>query len=103
MNRRKFKMFVMMFMLFSVSLAAFPQIALSEGGGKDEAPIVHKISTQGLNDFNKWWVDMYNDHRILYALCVTGIMLSLGVIIGFGTDLILKLFGFKTTKIVHHE
>ena len=96
-------MFVIMYMLFCISLVSIPQIAFSEGGGKDESALTHKISTQGLSIFNKWWADMYNDQRIVYALCVTGIMLCLGVIIGFGTDYILKLFGFKTTKIAHHE
>jgi hypothetical protein len=103
MNRKKLRRLFLLLLLASVTIVFIPMISFSEGGGGTDAALTHKISTEGLSSFNKWWVDMYNDDRVLYSLCVTGIMLCLGVIIGFGTDYILRLFGFKTTKIAHHE
>ncbi|MBM2815248.1 MAG: hypothetical protein HW421_2010 [Ignavibacteria bacterium] len=103
MKKKLVRLLLMLLFIFCLSIFINPQDVISGGGGGKEPEIIIKISTAGLSEFNKWWVDLYNDHRLLYALAVTGTMLSLGVIIGFGTDLILSLFGFKTTRIAHHE
>jgi len=103
MNRKFINGFILLIILFSIGTCIIPQTAYCEGGGKDATMITKKIPSEGLGSFNKWWVDMYNEYRVAYALCATGLMMMLGITVGFGTDLILKMFGFKTTKIIHHE
>jgi hypothetical protein len=86
----------------SFHLFIIPTITLSKSGEFDVTNL-KEISNEGLNPFNQWWVDMYNDDRFLFAVCVTLIMMGIGMTIGFSTDFILRLFGIKTSKIVHHE
>ena len=75
----------------------------SEIGGKQEAAISKRIDTKDLSGVNLWIAEMYNDDRILYAVVVTLVMATLGSIMAFGTDLILKYFGMNVSKISHSE
>jgi len=72
-------------------------------GGKEEAALKLVIETRDLTGVNLWIAEMYNNDRTLYAIVVTLVMASLGSIMAFGTDLILKKFGMNVTRISHHE
>ncbi len=75
----------------------------SEMGGKEESPLNMVIDTKDLTGVNLWIAELYNDDKTLYAIVVTLVMASLGSIMAFGTDLILKRFGMNVTRISHHE
>ncbi len=74
-----------------------------EMGGKEEPELNVKIDTKDLSGVNLWIVDLYNNDRVLYAIVVTLVMATLGSVMAFGTDLILKYFGMSVTKISHQE
>ncbi len=74
-----------------------------EIGGKEQAELNIIVDTKDLTGVNLWIVEMYNNDRTLYAIVVTLVMASLGSIMAFGTDLILKRFGMNVTRISHHE
>lgn len=74
-----------------------------EGGGKQEAALTKKIDTRDLSGINLWIAELYNNDRVLYAVIVTLVMASLGSIMAFGTDLVLKYFGMNVSRISHSE
>lgn len=77
--------------------------ASGEMGGKEEKSLNVVIDTKNLSGVNLWIVDMYNNDRVLYAVVVTLVMATLGSVLAFGTDLILKYFGMSVSKISHNE
>ena len=74
-----------------------------EIGGKEQSALNLVIDTKDLTGINLWIAEMYNNDRTLYAIVVTLVMATLGSIMAFGTDLILKRFGMNVTRISHHE
>ena len=103
MKRKIFKKLLMLLIFATTCLSAFPSTAICKDGKSEDSPLAQKVSTIGLSPFYKWWVDLYNEDRLVYALYATLVMAFLGITIGFGTDGVLRLIGFKTTKITHHE
>ena len=77
--------------------------AYSEVGGKQETAISKKIDTKDLSGINLWIANLYNNDRILYAVVVTLVMATLGSVMAFGTDRVLKYFGMNVSKISHSE
>jgi len=72
-------------------------------GGKEEKALNVVIDTKDLSGVNLWIAETYNNDRLLYAIVVTLVMATLGSIMAFGTDLVLKYFGMTVTKISHSE
>jgi hypothetical protein len=89
-------------LIISYALSTISEIYASEAGGKDEALNI-TIDTKDLSGINLWIVETYNNDRMLYAVIVTLVMATLGSVLAFGTDLILKYFGMGVTKISHSE
>ena len=77
--------------------------ATLQHGGKQEAALNKKIETKDLSGINLWIAETYNNDRLLYAIVVTLVMATLGSVMAFGTDLVLKYFGMNVSKISHHE
>jgi hypothetical protein len=90
------------FLIFTCALSIGSKTYASETGGKDE-PLNITIDTKDLTGINLWIVEMYNNDRILYAIVVTLVMATLGSIMAFGTDLVLKYFGMSVSRISHSE
>lgn len=65
-----------------------PKVALAdeEEGGK----LDHVVSREGKSSFGLFLADLYNEHRTLYALVVTGTMALLGSTVASFIDFILK-------------
>jgi hypothetical protein len=74
-----------------------------EISSKQETAISKKIDTKDLSGVNLWIADLYNNDRVLYAVVVTLVMATLGSILAFGTDLVLKHFGMSVSRISHSE
>jgi hypothetical protein len=77
--------------------------ASGEVGGKEQAVLNVVIDTKDLTGVNLWIAEMYNNDRTLYAIVVTLVMATMGSVMAFGTDLVLKRFGMNVTRISHHE
>ena len=77
--------------------------ANGESGGKQETELSKKIDTKDLSGISLWITELYNNDRVLYAVVVTLVMASLGSIMAFGADLVLKYFGMNVSKISHSE
>lgn len=96
------------FMIFLISLnisCVFTSGNVYGGdiGGKEETALNIVIDTKDLTGINLWIAELYNNDRTLYAIVVTLVMATLGSIMAFGTDLVLKRFGMNVTRISHHE
>ena len=72
-------------------------------GVEKEGLLKMHVDTSNLEGIRLWLTNLYNDNRFLFALVVTVTMASVGVIIAFVTDFILKLVGLDVGKIEHHE
>ncbi len=66
-------------------------------------PLDKKIALEKLSGLNLIVARLYNDNLILYALACTVLMAVVGVVIAFGTDLLLKAIGMDVSKIEHKE
>jgi len=77
--------------------------AYAGGGGGNEAELTEKVSTEGLDGFNLWLVNLYNDSRLLLALVTVACMGIVGITIAYITEIILKMFGLQVSKIDHQE
>ena len=86
-----------------VSFVYINSYAASETGGKDQTSLNITIDTKDLSGINLWIAELYNNDRILYAIVVTLVMASLGSVMAFGTDLVLKYFGINVSRISHNE
>ena len=82
---------------------AYNNTYASEGGGKAEPALNKVIDTKNLTGINLWIAETYNNDRVLYAIIVTLVMATLGSIMAFGTDLVLKYFGMSVSRISHTE
>jgi len=87
--------------LFLFFLSVLPLMA--GGGHGDEGELTQKVSTEGLEGFNLWFVNLYNDDRLIFALVTLVIMGLVGITIAFVTEFFLKMFGLEVSKIEHKE
>lgn len=70
-----------------------------EGGSISESiPLPADVS-----GISAWIINLYNSNKVLFALCVTVTMAIVGLILATVTELILRMFGLKVSKISHHE
>ncbi len=99
----KKKIFVLLLFCFILACAYSNTYASEGAGGKQEVAINKTIDTKDLSGVNLWIAKLYNEDRIMYAVVVTLVMATLGSVMAFGTDLILKRFGMTVSKISHNE
>jgi hypothetical protein len=97
------KIITLILFCFLITCIYSNSYAGGEIGGKQETAISKKIDTKDLSGINLWIAELYNNDRILYAVIVTLVMATLGSIMAFGTDLVLKYFGMNVSKISHSE
>jgi hypothetical protein len=85
-------------------LGLLPSLAAAGGEGLEVPEAVNKkVPLEGLSGINLWVSQLYNDNLWLYAVICTVAMGIVGVVIAFGTDLILKTLGMEVHKIEHKE
>lgn len=94
--------------LYAVLLAlvfqAIPWLVYAGGEGLDvPESLDNKVSLEGLAGIRLFFAKTYNENLWLYALYCTVLMAVVGVVIAFGTDLILKAMGLEVEKIEHKE
>jgi hypothetical protein len=74
-----------------------PVTVFAGGHGEDEQ-VAQVISTEGKSGVSLFLIDLYNDHRMLYALLVTAVMAVLGMVVATGTEIVLRTVGLKTGR-----
>jgi ABC-type phosphate/phosphonate transport system permease subunit len=85
------------FLLVAICFFNAPRIAYAdehEAGGK----LDHTISTADKSGLSLFLAELYNDHRLLYALVVTATMAFLGMVVALVTDFTLKLIGLRKAR-----
>lgn len=75
-----------------VIVACCPAV-LAGGGHGENVAISETVDTAGKSGVGLFLANLYNDHRLLYALLVTGTMAVLGMIVAQVADLILRVIG----------
>ncbi len=50
-----------------------------------------------------WFAEVYNESFVLYGLLVVAVMVTMGVVLGFGFDKAMGLLGLDLGKLSHHE
>ena len=75
-------------------IVLLPVLVFAGGHGEDEE-IAQVISTEGKTGVSLFLINLYNDHRLLYALLVTATMAFLGMVVGQVTEMILRAFGIR--------
>jgi hypothetical protein len=63
----------------------------------------HRVSTEGLSGISLILVNLYNDHRLIYAIVTTISMAIFGGLIALSVDFILARFGLTVSKMEHRE
>ncbi len=95
---------LMIFLIFCLIYTGIHNYTYAnEVGGKQETALNNQVETKNLSGVDLIIVKLYNNDRILYAIVVTLVMATLGSIMAFGTDLVLKFFGMSVSKISHNE
>ncbi len=80
-----------------------PGLALA-GGGKPATKVYNVADTRDMNSgLSKWIADAYNGNLWVFGLLVVVVMASMGLILGFSMDRLLKLLGINLGKLDHHE
>lgn len=79
-----------------------PMAALASGGEPATA-LEHHVDTKALTGTNLLLANLYNDHRLLYALVTTVAMAFFGIAIAFVVDGLLVRLGLKVSKVEHRE
>jgi hypothetical protein len=74
----------------------------SEGLDIPEA-LDKKVPLDGLGPIAMFFAKKYNENLLLYAVVCTVLMAVVGMVIAYGTDLILKAMGMEVHKIEHKE
>jgi ABC-type phosphate/phosphonate transport system permease subunit len=83
--------------LAAIWILNVPQFAYADEH-EDAGKLEHTVSTADKTGLSLFLADLYNDHRLLYALVVTATMAFLGMIVALVTDFILKLIGLRKSR-----
>ena len=84
-----------------VWLWALPVLA---AGGKPATKLVNVADTRRLEPGLAMWIaDVYNQNLWLFGLLVVGSMAGLGLVLGYGSDRVVRLLGIDLGRLEHHE
>jgi ABC-type phosphate/phosphonate transport system permease subunit len=76
-------------------IALFYPTVVFAGGHEDTGDLDYKVDLENKSGINLIIANLYNDHRLLFALAVTVTMAVVGIIIGQVTSVLLRLLGLK--------
>ena len=78
-----------------------PASALASGGGA--SAVARTVDVTKLHGLSRWVGNLYNDHRLLYALLSVGIVMAFGLLFGILVEAVLSKLGYGTTSMEHVE
>jgi hypothetical protein len=85
-----------------IQIIPFQVWAGGEGLDVPEA-MEKKVPLEGLSGIKLFFAQLYNDNLILFAVVCTLLMMVVGMIIAYATDIVLKAVGLEVGKIEHKE
>jgi len=91
---RLFPVAVILFIGAMLAVLAFSSVSFADEHG-DAGKLEHKVDLENQSGMNLIIAELYNDHRLLFALVATATMALVGIIIGHITGIILRLLGLK--------
>jgi hypothetical protein len=65
---------------------------------EEDGKLEHVVATDNISGVSLLLANLYNNERLLYALAVTFMMATLGIIVGQATDFLLKVLGIKRPR-----
>ena len=87
-----------LFVILCVAVCTFIPAALASDEHGEGGNLEHVVATDSLSGFSLFLADLYNEHRLLYALVVTATMALLGVMVALIADYVLRLVGFRKVR-----
>lgn len=92
-------------MFFTVLIfQSIPRLLFASGEGLDvPEALERKVPLENLSGIQLFFATTYNENLWLYAIYCTTLMAVVGMVIAFGTDIILKAVGLEIGKIEHKE
>jgi hypothetical protein len=78
-------------------------MAAAASGGEPATALEHHVDVSKLTGSNLLLANLYNDHRVLYAVVTTAAMAFFGIAIAFTVDGLLSRLGLKASKVEHRE
>ncbi len=89
---------------FLTAILLFLPNILYAGGGKPATKVYNVADTRTMSPgISKIIADLYNGDSVVFGIAVVGIMAGLGLILGYGMDLLVKTVGIDLGKLDHHE
>ncbi len=90
------------------ALAALSTLAVGgtawAAGGPPATRLLNVADTRSLEAGPALWcARIYNESFVLYGAAVVGVMVAMGLVLGFGFDRAMQLLGLDLGKLEHHE
>lgn len=87
------RVIVLLLLACCVITAAVPSASADDHGSAET--IDNRVSEDGQSGVNAFIVNLYNDHRVLYAVFVIVCMVVVGVSVAQFTEFLLRVVGLK--------
>ena len=85
-----------------MAILLLPQIAIAAGPAT--APLVLVADTRQFTGWEAWWVNLYNESHLLFALLTVAIIPIVGLCFGLLADVIMNWIGIdlKNRELAEH-
>ncbi len=101
MNLKQIVPLIILVMIFS--FICLPVIAAGTDQEEESGEFTHRVSAEGKSGITLWIINLYNDHRLIYACVTTLSMAVFGGLIALIVDFFLVRIGLTVTKMEHRE
>ncbi len=91
---KRTRLLVVLSLLFIIAALVIGP-ALAGGGHGDTGVTINRVSTEGHTGLSLSLIDLYNNNRLVYALLVTAVMATLGIIVGQLTEIVIRISGMQ--------
>lgn len=97
------KKILLSLVLLSILMMLLLPVLIAGSQHEESGEFEHRVSTEGLTGLSLFLVNLYNDHRIVYALVTTAAMATFGGLIALTVDFFLARLGLTVSKMEHKE
>ena len=91
------------FVLVIILTMLFLPVIVTGNQHEESGEYKNQVSTEGLSSINLFFANLYNDHRLIYALVTTAMMALSGAVIALLVDFFLRKMGLSVNKMKHKE
>ena len=97
------QIFLCLVLLLMLMILVLPVLIAGSQHEEESGDFEHRINSEGLSGLSLFLVNLYNDHRMIYALVTTVAMASFGGLIALTVDFFLVRMGLTVSKMEHKE